>query len=507
MSEFPRSRVGLQIKIVAGLLVVAAVPLLVSAVLIDQISVVAQNFSSNEADRLRPPLVKAETAYRDLVKARKEIYRQVGKRITAHLRAQPLWEEPLDKAAVNRALGRLLNEEDLARVAVLADDGRILSFAVSALLPGSPTGRWRDFAVKEPLPGGRALEMTFVTRVDFLDDLKELGLVLSERRDIAAFRKSLPRSYRTAFLILVGGVVVIVTTAGILFARRITRRIEILAVGTRDVAAGNLAARVELPGRDELAELSQAFNLMVAQLDRDRQQIVYLQKMSTWQDVARRLAHEIKNPLTPIQLAVQQAVSTYDGEDPKFKKTLGDAQEIVEEEIAGLRRLVDAFRSLGRLPQANPTPIDLSLVVQDLARDPEIQDNMVINEPRGEPVTVRGDRLLLRRVLANLVENGMHAGDGGVVHVTWRRDGDTAVVTVDDAGSGVPAEKRDSIFDPYCTTKEHGTGLGLAIAKKIALEHRGSLELAAEASPLGGARFVLTLPLSAADVEEPPASA
>jgi len=380
-------------------------------------------------------------------------------------------------------------------VAVLGEDGRILSFAVSALLPGAPTGRWRDFSVKEPLPNGFTLEMTFVTRVDFLDDLKELGFVLSQHDEVAAFRQSLPRSYRTAFLLVVGGIVLMVTSAGILMARRLTRRIETLAEGTRDVAAGNLDARVEIPGRDELAELSGAFNRMVEQLKLDREEIGYLQKMSTWQDVARRLAHEIKNPLTPIQLAVQQAVSSYKGDDPKFKQTLADVAEIVEEEIAGLRRLVDAFRSLGRLPQAQPKRLDVATVVGDLERDPATQDLLVVNPP-AQGVAVRGDRLLLRRVLANLVENGVDAGAGGRVHLSWSSDGSFAVIHVDDEGPGVPAEKRATIFDPYVTTKEHGTGLGLAIAKKIALEHKGSLDLAPSPAPTGGARFTLRVPLS-----------
>jgi len=216
--------------------------------------------------------------------------------------------------------------------------------------------------------------------------------------------------------------------------------------------------------------------------------------MSAWQDVARRLAHEIKNPLTPIQLAVQQAVSSYQGDDERFKKTLADAQDIVQEEIAGLRRLVDAFRSLGRLPQAKLQPLDLAIVAQDLERDPAYADKLIVEAP-AEPVTVSADRLLLRRVLANLVENGADAAGGAPVHLTWSATGDTATITIDDAGPGVPTEKRDTIFDPYITTKEHGTGLGLAIAKKIALEHRGNLELAPTPAPTGGARFIVTLPL------------
>ena len=113
---------------------------------------------------------------------------------------------------------------------------------------------------------------------------------------------------------------------------------------------------------------------------------------------------------------------------------------------------------------------------------------------------VRADKLLLKRVLANLVENGMHAGQEagrpGAVTVSWQPRADHVEITVDDEGKGVTAEARARIFEPYVTTKATGTGLGLAIAKKIALEHGGTLDVAEAPAPTGGARFVLTIPLA-----------
>src|SRR5678810_908827 len=108
--------------------------------------------------------------------------------------------------------------------------------------------------------------------------------------------------------------------------------------------------------RDEMAELGSAFNTMLDDLEHARGQLEYLQRIGAWQDVARKLAHEIKNPLTPIQLAVQQTVSSYKGDDARFKRQLTDTGEIVEEEIAGLRRLVDTFRTLGALPKVEAAP-------------------------------------------------------------------------------------------------------------------------------------------------------
>jgi two-component system nitrogen regulation sensor histidine kinase NtrY len=267
----------------------------------------------------------------------------------------------------------------------------------------------------------------------------------------------------------------------------------------RAVSRGQAETRVRMDGRDEMSELGAAFDTMLDDLRRQRTEIDYLQRIGAWQDVARRLAHEIKNPLTPIQLAVQQCVSSYQGDDPRMKRLLADTGEIVEEEIASLRRLVDTFRTLGQLPRVEAAPVPLGDIVAELALDPAMATRLVITPPPA-PVQVRADKLLLKRVLANLVENGIHAGQEagkpGAVVVAWQPRADHVEITVDDEGKGVTAEARAKIFEPYVTTKATGTGLGLAIAKKIALEHGGTLDVAEAPAPSGGARFVLTIPLA-----------
>jgi nitrogen fixation/metabolism regulation signal transduction histidine kinase len=272
----------------------------------------------------------------------------------------------------------------------------------------------------------------------------------------------------------------VVMAAGLLafFAgRAVTRRIDSLVVTARRQAQGHHDARVELPGssNDELGELGAAFNAMLDQIDHARGQVEYLQRIGAWQDVARRLAHEIKNPLTPIQLAVQQTVSSYKGDDPRFKKLLGDTREIVEEEIEGLRRLVDTFRTLGQLPKVEKAPISLANLAEELKLDPTFAQKLELASS-DKDVTVRADKLLLKRM-------------------SWHAERDSVAITVDDHGKGVDDASRDKIFEPYVTSKATGTGLGLAIARKIAIEHGGELSLAPGKAPTGGARFVVTLPL------------
>jgi len=504
MSESPPRRVGLQVKIVFGLLIISMVPLIVSAFVIDEIARVSQIYASNEAARVRAPLRKAAPIYRQLISTKKDYYRQTARRysldpeLVAVVSGTPVED-------IDAYLDAILREvPELYRITVLDAEGDVVAERVHSA-PAGVGERYRAHPVTAPIgDSGARLQLVFAADLDIRRDLEALGEQLDEFKHVDRMRSSLPQGYRSSFLVVVGGVVLLVTGAGILMARRLTKRIEALVSGTREVAAGNLAARVDLRGRGELGELARAFDSMVEELERKSEQISYLQRVGAWQDVARKLAHEIKNPLTPIQLAMQQVVSSYDGDDVRFRKLLGDADEIVSEEIASLRRLVDAFRTLGQLPKVEAEPLDLGSVIEDMTKDPSLLDHLELDAPGGS-VMIRGDRLLLRRVLTNLVENGMQAGQGagraGKVVVQWRSEPfrNRALVTVDDEGPGISGEDRQKIFEPYVTTKELGTGLGLTISKKIALEHGGTLDVAADKAPTGGARFVLSLPLAPAD--------
>jgi len=196
-------------------------------------------------------------------------------------------------------------------------------------------------------------------------------------------------------------------------------------------------------------------------------------------------------------------VSSYKGDDARYKKLLADTREIVEEEIEGLRRLVDTFRTLGQLPKVEKAPIALAELVEELKLDPTFATKLELRPPV-EDVTGRADKALLNRVSANLVGKGIHdgadkPGSDGKVIISWRADRDTVTITVDDSGKGVPDESRDKVFEPYVTSKATGTGLGLAISRKIAIEHGGELTLATERAPSGGARFIVSLPLRGAE--------
>lgn len=315
------------------------------------------------------------------------------------------------------------------------------------------------------------------------------------------------------FLVLVVGAALALAAV---LGRRVTGRVTTLAVAVRDVGRGDLSVHVPTEGNDEIRELTDAFNSMVRDLRESRARIDYLQRIGAWQEFARRLAHEIKNPLTPIQLAAQEMHRSYGGDDARYRRKLDDACGIIEEEVETLRRLVSEFSSFARLPTADLAAADLADFVRESERSlAAVQEDVGVgvastHEDAGQsvapvslelvapshPMPVLIDAMMLKRCLDNLVRNALQAlrgrVRGGKVRVEARAVEAGYELRVEDDGPGIPERDRDAIFDPYFTTKGDGTGLGLAIVKKVVLEHGG--EIRCEGSPLGGAAFVITLP-------------
>lgn len=366
----------------------------------------------------------------------------------------------------------------------------------------------RLLELSRPTGDGGRVEVTIATdRAPFRAHLRA-GELRNDYARLLASAGYVSSFYVGIYIAFLLSVIVVALAVGIVVSRRVTRRVAVLADATERVGRGDLSVEVSSDGRDEIAELTRAFNAMVRDIRESRDRIEYLQRISAWQEFARRLAHEIKNPLTPIQLAVQQVHRTYDGDDERYRRTLDDAAAIVEEEVATLRRLVGEFGEFARLPVAALENADLGEFVRrsmrgldpasllyegEAARAPEIS-----LEVDDGPMPVRIDAQMLRRALDNLVRNAVHAvvatapEGGGRVVVAARGDGATAIVEVRDDGPGVPPDERGRVFDPYFTTKAEGTGLGLAIVKKVVLEHEGSIDCL-EADE-GGACFRIRIP-------------
>jgi two-component system nitrogen regulation sensor histidine kinase NtrY len=365
-------------------------------------------------------------------------------------------------------------------------------------------------------PDGARVTATFAIDRRRLDELETTGNVVTKYHALEQSRGQLYRGYVYSFGALLFGTMFLTLLLGTYLAQSVTTRMSVLASAINVVATGDMSARVPVTGNDELSDLARAFNAMISEMAESRARIEFLQRIGAWQEMAQRLAHEIKNPLTPIQLAVQECHRKYAGDDPKFRALLDTTLEIVQEEVGTLRRLVGDFSNFARLPQPELYDATLREFLRDcsdqLAHFEDVAGEELISaqnvkvrvEIPGEDLPAAIDRQMLRRVLINLVRNAAQAirdaraGRApeellGHVSVSARREGEGSAILVDDDGPGIPVETRSRIFDPYFTTKTDGTGLGLAIVKKIVVEHGGRIDVE-RSETLGGARFIVHLP-------------
>ena len=408
--------------------------------------------------------------------------------IEAHLHARLHRDESLARFTVLEGDDVRAEAEDLSR---LGDDFRELVQRRSVAIGG------REFIIETIATAPESVFDAFQQAgadAELYDRLEEQGAYVSD-------------VYLWVYIAFLGLVIVFALVLAVIVARRITKRVTVLAAATRRLGSGDMNVTVPRETQDEVGELVEAFNTMVEDLRRSRERIDYLKRIGAWQEFARRLAHEIKNPLTPIRLAAQEIHRSYNGDDERFAKKLNDAKEIIEEEVETLRRLVGEFSSFAKLPSAALEPADLNEFVSDLElaistiaidvypEGPRPDTKIVASGSESLPVQI--DAMMLKRCVDNLVRNALQAmrgGKGTLVQVSALDEGEEACIAVEDDGPGIPEADWESIFDPYFTTKSDGTGLGLAIVKKVILEHEGSITC--EKSTLGGARMVIRVPLS-----------
>ncbi len=397
---------------------------------------------------------------------------------------------------------------NVARVVVVGSSGAVL---VRRERPARlDEERNRLLTLERPSASGGVWRVTLATDWEPFRAHQRAGDMVEVYAQLVGGATYVSSFYVGVYIAFLLSVIIVALAIGIIVTRRVTRRVAVLAEATERVGRGDLSVEVPNDGKDEIADLTRAFNSMVRDIRESRDRIEYLQRIGAWQEFARRLAHEIKNPLTPIQLAVQQVHRTYKGDDERFGRTLDDANAIVEEEVATLRRLVGEFSDFARLPVAALEDADLGNFVRMALRgvDPEALlsvDLVDATPPRltvevdEGPTPVQIDAQMMRRALDNLVRNAVQAvaasgpDGGGNVIVAAKREADAGLIEVRDDGPGIEEDSRARVFDPYFTTKSDGTGLGLAIVKKVVLEHGGSIECVA--APEGGACFRLRLPI------------
>ncbi|MCK6449163.1 MAG: ATP-binding protein [Planctomycetes bacterium] len=293
---------------------------------------------------------------------------------------------------------------------------------------------------------------------------------------------------RTTLFQATGIVVLIAVLLTMVIARRTTAPILELKAHTERIAAGDLAARVRVRSTDELGELASAMNRMTAELDESRKKLVRAEKDAAWREMARQVAHDIKNPLTPIQLSVDLARRAKREGRGDFDAIFEKTSETISRQVAHLRDIAADFHALTGAEHAKPAVFDtwkMMAEVLDLHAAWAAELGVTV-ERRGAGGLVRVDPALLRRVLQNLVSNALQAmPSGGALVVSLEPRGRELVIEVQDSGVGLSAEAKQHLFEPYFTTRSSGTGLGLAIAKRVIEEMGGRIELVDVVPPPG----------------------
>ncbi len=330
--------------------------------------------------------------------------------------------------------------------------------------------------------------------------MEQLAAQLRQTRELVESMegRDLRRGFTLTLLLLLGAAWFVSLAPLVFIAHRISQPIQQLTAGLTDFAAGDWSRRVETARdpdattRDEVERAVDAFNRLADQLGQSRERLVHLTRMASWQSLARKTAHELKNSLTPIRLTVEEMVARHPPSDRAF---MDQAAQIVVSEIDSLERRVRAFSDFASEPPVKPDVLDLNALIVErvsLLR-PAHPDTAYDLRLEARAPRVRADADLVKGILTNLLQNAAEAaGHGGTVRAVTRSEQADVVIEVHDSGPGLAAEATATLFEPTITFKKHGMGLGLSIAKKNALLSGGDVTLVE--GELGGAAFRVTLP-------------
>jgi len=313
----------------------------------------------------------------------------------------------------------------------------------------------------------------------------------------------LMRHIRSAALMVGGGGILLAILLSSWAAARVTRPVEQLAHAAQEVAAGNWNARVDVLGDDELGQLADSFNRMTTELLGQKERLMQAERVAAWRELARRLAHELKNPLFPLQLTVENLVRARQQTPEQFEEVFRESSRTLLAEIANLKGVIGRFSEFSKMPQPQLQRVQVNEVIRGAVQlfqaqleapgRAKISCDLQLDPHLG---AISADAELLHRAISNLVLNAMDAmPQGGTLMLRTREDGDGVLIEVADTGAGLTPEECERIFTPYYTSKEHGTGLGLAIVQSVVSDHGGRIH--AQSSPGRGTTFVIELPRNA----------
>ena len=313
------------------------------------------------------------------------------------------------------------------------------------------------------------------------NDVLGVLLIGNSRRDLVELEASM---LRTAVFVAATGILMAIVL-GWWATARITRPVRRLAESAGKVAAGDWGATVEVATKDEIGQLARAFNRMTHELVEQRDRLVQAERVAAWRELARRLAHELKNPLFPLQITVENMQRARDRCPEQFDEVFREGTSTLLAELSNLKQIIGRFSDFAKMPAPEMQPVNLNELVAETMRLFEAQlakAGIRASAQLDAAVRpVRADAEQMTRVLRNLVLNAVDAmPQGGTLTVRTIALGAGVRLEVSDTGQGLTPEECERLFTPYYTTKTHGTGLGLAIVQSVVSDHKGRIAVESE---------------------------
>ncbi len=288
-------------------------------------------------------------------------------------------------------------------------------------------------------------------------------------------------------------IVLVVFAMFMIFTNMITKPLTRLQAMTEKVAKGDLSARAKESKYSPINKLIVTFNRRMSELEASRDKLIQAEKDMMWREMAQVMAHEIKNPLTPLRLSAERLEYKYSSNSKDFDKVFSDSLEIINEEIDNLQTLVKEFSRFARMPSANFTKYNLNDQIKEIIKPYENQANIQINLQENMPIFY-GDKMQMKQVFVNLIQNSIQAiNKNGKISIVTTYENPKFQFIIEDNGEGIDKEDIDKIFRPYFTKNEKGTGLGLAIVKRIITQHNGTIDV--ESDKGKGTKFTIVIHL------------